>query len=75
MHGAGHVWGVCVTGSVHGRGACVVGETATTVNGTHPSGMHSCLKISSRQEMGVELAITSLLSNGVLILAKSSKSK
>ena len=34
-------------GDVHGRGgggACVAGETATAADGTHPAGMHSCLK-------------------------------
>ena len=35
MHGRGmHGWG----------GACVAGETATAVDGMHPTGMHSCLK-------------------------------
>ena len=32
---------------MHGGGACVAGgmagETATTADGTHPTGMHSCL--------------------------------
>ena len=65
MHGGGNAW----------QGACVAGEMATAVDGTHPTGMHSCPTISSRKEMGVELAITSLLSNDVLILAKSPKSK
>ena len=32
--GRGHVW----------QGACVAGETATAVNGTHPTGMYSCRK-------------------------------
>ena len=35
MHGRGHAWW---------RGACVAGETATVVDGMHPTGMHSCLK-------------------------------
>ena len=26
---------------MHGRGSCVVGEMATAVGGTHPTGMHS----------------------------------
>ena len=30
--GGGHVW----------QGGCVTGETATAVDGTHPTGMHSC---------------------------------
>ena len=48
VHGRGHVW----HGSMHGRGcvagehvwwgACVAGETATAVDGTHTTGMHSC---------------------------------
>ena len=28
-------------GSMHGRGECIAGETATAANGTHPTGMHS----------------------------------
>ena len=33
-----------VEGGVHGKGgACVAGETAIAVGGTHPTGMHSCL--------------------------------
>ena len=44
MYGGGHVW----QGGIHGRGvcvawgACVPGETATAVGGTHPTGTHSC---------------------------------
>ena len=39
MHGRGHAW----QGSVHGGGgACAAGETATVVDGTHPTGKHSC---------------------------------
>ena len=34
MHGRGCVWQ---------GGACVAGETATAADGTHPTGMHSCL--------------------------------
>ena len=34
----GHAWqGTCMAG-----GACVVGKTATAVDGTHPTGMLSC---------------------------------
>ena len=54
----GHVWqGACmVARAVHGTGGHVwqqvsvcpqegegAGETATTADGTHPTGMHSCL--------------------------------
>ena len=67
--------GVCVAGGCVWQEACVAGEMATVVDGTHPTGMQSCLTISSRKEMGVELAIISLLFNGVLILAKSPKAK
>ena len=46
--------GACMAGSVHGGGVhsrglvwlggcCVTGETTTAVDGTHPTGMHSCL--------------------------------
>ena len=31
---AGGGWG--------GKGACITGEMATAVDGTHPTGMHSC---------------------------------
>ena len=53
-----HVWqGACMArehawqGGMHGRGmhgrgcAYVVAETATAVDGTHPTGMHSCFFI------------------------------
>ena len=51
MHGGGYVWQqVCVVGGgdmhgrgIHDRGTCMVGETATAADGTHPTGMHSCL--------------------------------
>ena len=54
MHGRGCAWqGAHVAGGMHGRGhawqgrmrvegACMTGETATAVDGTHPTGMHSC---------------------------------
>ena len=29
-----------------GGGACVAGEKATTAGGTHPTGMHSCCRLS-----------------------------
>ena len=40
--------GVHGEGGMHGRGACMVEvcmvrETATEADGTHPTGMHSCL--------------------------------
>ena len=44
MHGRGHVWRGCVWQGVCSRGACVAGETATAVDGTHPTEMHSCLR-------------------------------
>ena len=62
MHGEGGVNGK--GGGMHGeggmhvcRGAGVAGETATAVDGTHPTGMHSCVtnfkskntKLTSRQ--------------------------
>ena len=47
----GHAWwgGMCSRehswpGGMCGRGACVAGETATAVDGTHPTGMDSCFK-------------------------------
>ena len=37
MHGRGiHGRGACLA-----EGACMAGETATTADGTHPTGMHS----------------------------------
>ena len=43
-----HVWqGVCMAvGVCGGEGACVAGETATAVDGTHPTGMHSCYNVN-----------------------------
>ena len=44
-----HVWGCVWQGGVHGRvggQGCAwqeAGETATAADGTHPTGMHSCL--------------------------------
>ena len=35
----------CVAGDMHNREACVARETATTADGTHPTGMHSCLLV------------------------------
>ena len=53
MHGRGAclvVGGVCMAkgrqfmvGGMCGGGACVAGEMATAADGTHPTGMHSCL--------------------------------
>ena len=57
MHGKwGHAWqGACVAGGVHGGGhvwqgvymvgGMHAGGTATQVDGTHPTGMHSCHEI------------------------------
>ena len=36
MHGRGHAW----------WGVCMAGETATAVDGTHPTGMQSCYFLS-----------------------------
>ena len=48
IHGRGHAWQGGHAGDVRGRGRawrglCVTGETATAADGTHPTGMHSCL--------------------------------
>ena len=51
VHGKGAwvVGGVRGKGGVHGRGdvwrggACVAGEMATAADGSHPTGMHSCI--------------------------------
>ena len=47
--GGGRVWqgwGGCMAGGVHGGGGvvCVAGDTVTSADGTHPTGMHSCFK-------------------------------
>ena len=43
MRGEGHAWqwGTCVSGG--GGHACVAGEMATAADGTHHTGMLSCL--------------------------------
>ena len=43
MHGGGYAW----QGGLHGRWSCMAGETANAADGTHPTGMHSCLIILS----------------------------
>ena len=42
----GHAWqGACIVGGhAQQRGVLVAGETATAAEGTHPTGMHSCIK-------------------------------
>ena len=35
-------WGVCMVEMYAWQGACVVGETVTAADGTHPTGMLSC---------------------------------
>ena len=40
MHGRGHAW----QGGMRGRGCAWQEEMATAADGTHPTGMHSCLK-------------------------------
>ena len=40
MCGRGRAW----QGGHAWQGACMAGETATAADGTHPPGMHSCLK-------------------------------
>ena len=63
--------GVCVAGGVHGRvggQGCAwqeAGETATAADGTHPTGMHSCLY----QSLGV--IFSNVLSNLILIFSES----
>ena len=45
--GACMAGGACVVGGgMCGRG-CMAGETATAADGTHPTGMHSCLRSAS----------------------------
>ena len=64
----GHVWhggcagwrAMCGRGGHAWQGACMAGETATAVDGTHPTEMHSCLLVyllfflqaRSREELG-----------------------
>ena len=45
IHGSGCAWWGCAWqrgACVAGGGACEAGEMATAVDGTHPTGMHSC---------------------------------
>ena len=66
-----HVWGGVWQGGVHGRvggQGCAwqeAGETATAADGTHPTGMHSCLY----QSLGV--IFSNVLSNPILIFSES----
>ena len=53
MHGRGHAWqGACMVGACMARGhawrggVCMVGEMATAVDGTHPTGMYSCIVLN-----------------------------
>ena len=39
VHGRGHIW----------QGVCLVGETATASDGTHPTGMYSCFISSTHK--------------------------
>ena len=43
--GSLHARRACMAEGVHSRGTCVAGETATAVDGTHPTGLHSCANI------------------------------
>ena len=60
MHGRGHAWQGGIHGGEHvwwgacmaGRGSCVAGEMATAVDGTHPTGMHSCFSLPTNEEVG-----------------------
>ena len=61
LKGGIHGKGVCVVGGMHGsrgmcgrgafiwgnawQGVCMAGETATGVDGMHPTGMHSCFYV------------------------------
>ena len=59
----GHVWqggicgrGTCMAGGMHGgevcvAGVCVEGETATAVDGTHPTGMHSFFLVNLQESL------------------------
>ena len=48
----GHVWqGVCMAGGMCGRGACAAGKTATAVDSTHPTGMHSWFLLNSAKSV------------------------
>ena len=63
----GHVWQGGVRGRVGGQGCAwqEAGETATAADGTHPTGMHSCLY----QSLGV--IFSNVLSNPILIFSES----
>ena len=46
VHDRGPAWRGGLNGrrGVRGRGVCMVGEMAIEADGTHPTGMHSCLR-------------------------------
>ena len=49
----GHAWlGHAWQGGMHGRGACVAGETATAAGGMDCTGIHSCSKCISITILG-----------------------
>ena len=43
---------VCIVGGMHGRGACVTGETATAAVVMHPTRKHSCYILELRVCVG-----------------------
>ena len=46
VHGKAGMWqrgSACMAEGCTWQGACVAGETTTAEDGTHPTGMHSCL--------------------------------
>ena len=55
-------------GGMHGREACVAGETAIAVDGTHPTGMYSCQSCSRGQFSDVRLSLGACMQFLAMIL-------
>ena len=45
VHGRGHAWWGCTWQGHAWQGACMAGEMATAADGTHTTGMHSCVSM------------------------------
>ena len=59
-----------MAGGVHGRGACVAGETAIAVGSMRPTGMHFCFGNEFPQYHGD--TVTSRKSRQILLYEKRS---
>ena len=47
MYGRRHAWqGVACMGDIHGKGACVAGEMATSADSAHPYILLECILVN-----------------------------